>query len=520
MTAAAPAAGSPAAEPQTATVAPRPAVAPTPATTTVDTVIVGAGFAGIGAGIRLSRTGETSFIVLERASAVGGTWRDNVYPGVACDIPSHLYSFSFAPKADWSTFFAAGSEIQDYLLDCAREIESHLRLDTDVLEMRWLAGDDRWFVRTSTGSFRCRTLVMAAGRLSEPRMPEIAGLDSFPGAVFHSSRWPHDLDLEGKRVGVVGTGASAVQLVPEVAAVADKVVLFQRTAPYVVPRDDARYSEREILNFRNSPGAREELRSELFWAMESGFAARVGTRGYIDDLRALALGHLESQVADPALRAALTPGYEIGCKRVLLSNDFYPALARETVTLEPSALAAVDGSTATGASGARYDVDVLVFATGFESTRPPFARRVFGRDGATLDDAWREGMVAYNSTTVHGFPNLFVIDGPNASLGHNSAIVMIEAQIDYLLAAMRDGGAVLEVSLDAQNAYVSELDARAASTVWLGGGCESWYVDERSGRLTLLWPDFAYAFRDRLGEFDRSAYLPATEPATERATAR
>jgi cation diffusion facilitator CzcD-associated flavoprotein CzcO len=489
----------------------------------VDTVIVGAGFAGIGAGIRLSRLGE-SFVVLERASAVGGTWRDNVYPGVACDIPSHLYSFSFAPKHDWSRFFAAGSEIQDYLLECAREIEAQLRLDTEVLEMRWLADDRRWLVRTSAGDYRCRTLVIAAGRLSEPRMPEIAGLDTFAGPVFHSSRWRNELDLAGKRVGVVGTGASAVQLVPEVAAVADSVVLFQRTAPYVVPRDDSEYSERDILNFRDRPGAREQLRSELFWAMESGFAARVSAPGYIDDLRALARGHLENQVADPGLRSALTPGYEIGCKRVLLSNDFYPALARENVTLEPSALARTDGPTATGESGAGYDLDVLVFATGFVSTRPPFARRVFGRDGASLAEAWREGMAAYNSTTVHGFPNLFVIDGPNASLGHNSAIVMIEAQIDYLLGALHDESEVLEVSLGAQNAYVADLDSRAASTVWLGGGCESWYVDERSGRLTLLWPDFAYAFRDRLAAFDRAAYLPEPgldpEPARERATAR
>jgi len=475
----------------------------------LDTVIVGAGFAGIGAGIRLSRLGERSFVVLERAAAVGGTWRDNSYPGVACDIPSHLYSFSFAPKHDWSRFFARGSEIQDYLLDCAREIENQIRTGTDVLEMRWLADEAHWFVRTSAGDFRCRTLVIAAGRLSEPRMPEIAGLDSFPGSVFHSSRWDHDLELAGKRVGVVGTGASAVQLVPEVAAVAASVVLFQRTAPYVVPRDDAQYSDRDILNFQLDPAARESLRSDLFWQMESGFAARVGTPGYLDELRDRARAQLESQVADATLRDDLTPDYEIGCKRVLLSDDFYPALMRDTVTLEPSALAEVDGTTATGQSGTGYDLDVLVFATGFESTRPPFARRVFGRDGVSLDHAWHDGMVAYNSTTVHGFPNLFVIDGPNASLGHNSAIVMIEAQIDYLLGALHDETEVLEVSLEAQNAYVADLDARAASTVWLGGGCESWYVDERSGRLTLLWPDFAYAFRDRLAEFDRAAYLPA-----------
>ena len=475
--------------------------------TDVDTVIVGAGFAGIGAGIRLSRLGDRSFVVLDRAAAVGGTWRDNVYPGVACDIPSHLYSFSFAPKADWSHFFARGSEIQEYLRECAREIEAHLRLRTDVLEMRWLADDERWLVHTSTGDYRCRTLVIAAGRLSEPRMPEIVGLDSFTGEAFHSSRWNTDLDLRGQRVGVVGAGASAVQLVPQVAAAAESVVLFQRTAPYVVPRDDSEYSASQILNFQTDPTARDDLRTDLFWAMESGFAARVGTPGYIDELRDRARAHLEAQVRDQSLRDALTPDYEIGCKRVLLSNNFYPALNSGAVTLEPSALAGVDGPTAIAASGRGYDLDVLVFATGFESTRPPFARRVFGRDGVSLDETWREGMAAYASTTVHGFPNLFVIDGPNASLGHNSAIVMIEAQIDYLLGALHDETDVLEVSLDAQTAYVADLDDRAASTVWLGGGCESWYVDARSSRLTLLWPDFAYAFRDRLAEFDRAAYL-------------
>ncbi|GAB3604874.1 NAD(P)/FAD-dependent oxidoreductase [Conyzicola nivalis] len=474
--------------------------------TDLDTVIVGAGFAGIGAGIRLSRLGEHSFVVLERAEAIGGTWRDNVYPGVACDIPSHLYSFSFAPKHDWSHFFARGSEIQDYLRECAREIDSRLRLGTDVLEMRWLADIERWLVRTSAGDYTCRTLVVAAGRLSEPRMPEIPGLNSFPGAAFHSSRYDHDVRLAGKRVGVVGTGASAVQLVPRVAEQAGSVVLFQRTAPYVVPRDDVEYSARDILNFRNDPEARERLRADLFWAMEAGFAERVATPGYIDALRDRARGHLEAQVSDAALREALTPDYEIGCKRVLLADDFYPALESGAVTIT-AALERVDGPTAIAANGAAHDLDVLVFATGFESTRPPFARRVFGRDGLSLDEAWRDGMVAYASTTVHGFPNLFVIDGPNASLGHNSAIVMIEAQIDYLLGALHDEIDVLEVSADAQAAYVADLDARAASTVWLGGGCESWYVDERSRRLTLLWPDFAYAFRDRLSEFDRAAYL-------------
>ena len=470
----------------------------------VDTVIVGAGFAGIGMAMRLARRGDDSFVVLERAGDVGGTWRDNTYPGVACDIPSHLYSFSFAPKHDWTRFFAPGAEILDYLRHCALEVAGHLRLGTEVLDARWV--DDRWRVSTTGGEYSCATLVMAVGRLSEPRMPPTPGLDSFTGEAFHSSDWG-DRDLAGRRVGVVGTGASAVQLVPRLAADAHSVVVFQRTAPFVVPRPDFDYSAHDIRGFAERPRSRESLRSELFWGMETAFAARVGVAGHLDALRSSARDHLESQVADPGLRADLTPHYEIGCKRVLLSNDYYPALATPTVTLEPSALARVDGGRTTAASGAHHDLDVLVFATGFESTRPPFARRVFGRDGTSLAETWRDGMVAYASTTVHGFPNLFVIDGPNASLGHNSAIVMIEAQIGYVLAALDDEAAVLEVSLDAQRQYTADLDARAADTVWLGGGCESWYVDASTGRLTLLWPDLAYAFRDRLAEFDRAAYL-------------
>jgi cation diffusion facilitator CzcD-associated flavoprotein CzcO len=472
----------------------------------VRTVVVGAGFAGIGMGIRLARAGHDSFVLLERAGDVGGTWRDNVYPGVACDIPSHLYSFSFAPKGDWSHFYAAGAEIQQYLRECAAEIEPRVRLGTEVLETRWLDADDRWLVRTSRDDYLADTVVMAAGRLSEPRVPAVPGLTSFPGAVFHSSRWPDDADLAGRRVGVVGTGASAVQLVPRLAASAASVVVFQRTAPWIVPRGDRPYSPAESRAFVRDPASRERLRERLFWRSETGFAERAGDPGAIGLLRERASAHLHAQVDDATLRDRLTPRYEIGCKRVLLSDDFYPALCETHVTLEASALASVDGATATAASGAEHELDVLVFATGFETTRPPFAERVRGRGGVLLADAWREGMAAYNSTAVHGFPNLFVIDGPNASLGHGSAIAMIEAQVGYVLDALETSARVLEVTAEAQARYVDELDRASASTVWLEGGCSSWYVDERSGRLTLLWPDFAYRFRDRLAHFDPTAY--------------
>jgi cation diffusion facilitator CzcD-associated flavoprotein CzcO len=463
-------------------------------------------------GIRLARRGETSFVILERASTVGGTWRDNVYPGVACDIPSHLYSFSFRPKADWSHYYASGPEIHGYLTECVRAegLLDHLRLETEVLDMRWDESIHRWSVTTTAGSYQCSVLVVAAGRLSEPRFPEVAGLASFPGDIIHSSQWNDGIELQGARVGVVGTGASAVQLVPQLAQVASSVVIFQRTASYIVPRNDFEYGETELRLFEKDPTALKRLRSRLFWNAEIGFAARTGIPAHRAGLRAGALEHLRQQVPEARLRAALTPNYEIGCKRILLSDDFYPALSLGAVSLEPSALSSVNGEYAIAASGARHQLDVIVFATGFHTTEPPFAHRVFGREGMSLAERWRNGMVAYASTTVHGFPNMFVIDGPNASLGHNSAVYMIEAQIDYILAACdyraASGVRVLEVSREAEGAYVTELDRRSASTVWLDGGCESWYVDSRSGRLTLLWPDFAFSFRERLDVFDPRDY--------------
>ncbi|NQX12225.1 NAD(P)/FAD-dependent oxidoreductase [Microbacteriaceae bacterium VKM Ac-2855] len=489
----------------------------------VDTLIVGAGFAGLGVAIRLTRQGDTDFVLLERADDVGGTWRENVYPDVACDIPSHLYSYSFRPKPDWSAYFAPGAEIQQYLRDAAREegVLPRLHLGVEVLEMRWHDADARWDVSTTAGSYRARALILCAGRLSEPRIPAADGLESFDGPLFHSARWDSSVELGGKRVGIVGSGASAVQLLPHLAREAASVTLFQRSAPYVVPRRNQEYSVAERRAFSRVPGAVERLRSRLFWAMERGFAGRVATPGFLDRLRAEALDHLTAQVPDPQVRATLTPDYEIGCKRVLLSDDYYPALAQPHVTVVPSPLARVAGSTVVAVDGSAHELDVLILATGFQATRPPFARRVFGRNGRLLADSWSDGMRAYASTTVHGYPNLFVINGPNASLGHNSAVFMIETQIDYVLGALAALAALvalveqpsLEVSRAAEDAYVAELDALAADTVWTNGGCGSWYVDAASRRLTLLWPDFAYVFRQRVGAFDPAPYAaPALDP--------
>ncbi|WP_432548438.1 flavin-containing monooxygenase [Kineococcus sp. SYSU DK004] len=490
-----------------------PGLSPSPpadasAPTVVDVAVVGAGIAGLGLAVLLARRGRESFVVLERGDDVGGTWRDNRYPGVACDVPSHLYSYSFAPRADWSRVFAPGAEVQEYLRATAREAGVRPWFGAEVTDARWDEGAGCWHVTSRRGPVRARVLVLAGGRLSDPRVPDVEGLDAFGGPVFHSARWDPSADLTGKRVGVVGTGASAVQLVPELARTAGRVVVFQRSAPYVVPREDRTYSAAERAAFRADPDLVRRLREEQFAQMERGHAARRLVRPDVDALRERALAHLAAQVPDARLRALLTPDHEVGCKRVLLSDDFYPALGEPHVDLEPAALQRLEPGAAVSAAGRRFGLDVLVLATGFRSTRPLWAQRVRGRH-RTLAEHWRDGMTAHASTVVHGFPNMFVLDGPNASLGHNSAVHVIESQFGYVLGALdhlAGRAGALEVSERAEREYTREIDERARSTVWLRGGCTSWYVDARSGRLTLLWPGTATEFRERNGVFDPAPF--------------
>jgi cation diffusion facilitator CzcD-associated flavoprotein CzcO len=483
----------------------------------VDVAIVGAGFAGIGMGIRLKRRGVNSFLVLERGASVGGTWRDNTYPGVACDIPSHLYSFSFRPNPDWSAFFSPGDEIRRYLENSAADegLTPHLRFDAEVSQMVWDASESVWRLATPQGEVTARALVLACGRLTAPRIPDVPGLDTFAGPQFHSARWDHSVDLRGKRVAVVGSGASAVQLIPHLAEQASELVVLQRSAPYVIPRDERAYSTAERRLFARDPAEIAVLRSQLFWKAEEAFAQRAGDPAQTDAAKTRALRHLDEQVPDAALREKLTPTYEIGCKRVLISSDYYPALMRANVTVEASALKAVEGNTLIAANGSRHEADVVIYATGFHAAQQPYAGIVMGVDGERLADHWSHGMVAHASTVVHGFPNLFVINGPNAGLGHNSAIYMIESQIDYVLGAFQrlfaDDDTVLNVSREAEVAYTQLIDSLSSSTVWMTGGCESWYRDSRTGRLTLLWPGFAHEFRRLNGEFSAMAFEPAAD---------
>jgi cation diffusion facilitator CzcD-associated flavoprotein CzcO len=482
--------------------------------TRTSVAIVGAGFAGLGMAMALRRAGRDDFLVLERGAAVGGTWRDNTYPGVACDVPSHLYGFAARPNPGWSATFAPGAEIRSYLEDVAdrENLGARLRLRTPMLGAQWDERTGVWRIDTGEDEIEADSLVLACGRLTEPYVPPIAGLETFPGPIFHSARWDHDVDTAGARVAVVGTGASAVQLVPELAASAASVTLFQRTPAWIVPRGGGAYTDEQRRRFAEHPGELARLRADLYAEGEARFASRAGDAAASAAARQVALAHLEAQIADPGLRAALTPDYEFGCKRVLLSDAFYPAVASEVVTLVPAALASVEGGALVAENGARHEADVLVLATGFAASEQPYAALVRGEDGTTLADHWAEGMTSFASTVVAGFPNLFVLNGPNASLGHNSAVLMSEEQSGYVVRALalrdRRPDGVLRTRPAAEEGYTAEIAAAAASTPWLNGGCRNWYVDERSGRLTLLWPGTVQAFRDRLAAADGSEFEP------------
>lgn len=484
-------------------------------TTHTPLLIIGTGFAGLGLAMKLKRQGDNDFIIIERSDDVGGTWRDNRYPGAACDVPSHLYSYSFKLKTDWSRVFAPATEIWEYMRWCAQDegLMPHIHFTTNMLDCTWDETSKLWRVSTSQGDYTANVVVTAMGHLADEKYPPIEGIESFTGEKFHSARWDHSADLTGKRIAVIGSGASALQIIPEMQKVGSQVVVFQRSAPYVIPRPDRAYTEAEKRRFARDPESIEALRSDLFWGMEYNYAQRRGIPRSIAEAYAMANGHRENQVTDPDVMKKVTPDYEIGCKRVLISDVYYPAMQAENVYIEASALEKAESNTLISKDGNAFEVDAVVFATGFEAIEPPFAPHIHGRGGQSLSQYWSQGMQALDSTTVAGFPNMFIMNGPNTGLGHNSVLFIVEAQIDYILGAlayMKERSAtVLEPRAASETEYVDEMIDRAAGTVWLTGGCKNWYVDYRSNRLTVTWPDFAYAFRDTNGEFVPEHYATA-----------
>ncbi|MGH2743872.1 MAG: flavin-containing monooxygenase [Thermoleophilaceae bacterium] len=481
-------------------------------------VVVGSGFSGLGMAIRLLKDGERDFVLLERAGEIGGTWRDNTYPGCRCDVPSHLYSFSFAPNPSWSSTFSPQPEILDYLRDVARRfgVMPHVRFRTELESADWDEAEGRWRLETSQGSMTADVLVCGQGPLSEPKLPDVPGLDSFEGVAFHSADWDHDHDLDGERVAVVGTGASAIQFVPAIQPKVGRLHVFQRTPPWVVPHPNRRMTRVERAIYSRLPLAQLAMRAGIYWARES-FVLQFRHRRVRRLATKLALRQLRAQVPDARLREKLTPRYEIGCKRILPTDEWYPAVTQPNVEMIDQALTEVRPRSVVAGDGTERGVDTIIFGTGFHVTDIPIAGMVRGRDGRSLAEVWGGSPEAYKGAAVAGFPNLFLLVGPNTGLGHNSIVFMIESQVDYVgdaLATMRRRGARrVEVRPEAQAVYNAEVQRLTQGTVWVSGGCASYYID-RNGRNASLWPTFTWPFRKRTRQFDEGAYaLGATAAA-------
>jgi cation diffusion facilitator CzcD-associated flavoprotein CzcO len=475
--------------------------------------IVGTGFSGLGMAIRLKQRGIDDFVIFEKHEDVGGTWWANSYPGCQCDVPSHLYSFSFALNPNWSRTYSRQSEILDYLRDCAHrfDILPHVRFGHTVESASWNEDAQRWDIATSQGSWTADVCVAAHGGLAEPSMPPIDGIEDFEGQVFHSADWDHAAELKDKRVAVIGTGASGIQIVPNIQPEVKSLTVFQRTPGWIFRHTDRPIRDWERRLYRRVPFVQKLVRWMIYSIRELLVVALAKRPALADGLRRVARAHLYKQVKDPELRRKLKPRYSPGCKRMLLSNDYYPALQQPNVELVTSPIERAKTSSLFLADGREIEVDAIVCATGFHVTDNPMAERVRGRHGASLAETWESsGLRAYLGTTVPGFPNLFLMTGPNTGTGHTSLLVMIEAQINYVLDCLRymeDAGAkTVDVRDRMTEKFDSDVQAKMTTTVWTMGGCASWYLD-KTGRNTTLWPDFTWQFARMTRKFDPGAYV-------------
>ena len=477
----------------------------------LDVAVIGAGFGGLGMAIHLERAG-LRYVVLEQAASLGGTWRDNRYPGAACDVPSNLYCYSFEPNPDWSRVYPEQAEIEAYMNRCADKygVRRAMRFGTRVVAARYDEPAALWRVGLEGGEeVQARFVVSATGGLSRPKLPEIEGLATFRGAVFHSARWNREIDLAGKKVAVVGTGASAIQIVPAIAPKVGRLLVFQRTPAWIVPRDDRPRTEAERSRYRKHPWTQRLSRLATYARFESRAIGFTKAPNLLRFMEKQVRRYIAHQVPDRALRKRFTPTYTLGCKRVLMSNDFYPTFRRENVVLVTEAIVRATPSGLLTADGVEHAVDAIVAATGFHAAEAGSPFPVYGLAGRELNESWRDGAQAYLGTTVAGFPNLFMITGPNTGLGHNSMIYIIESQIAYITSAIatlrsRDVQAV-DVRPEIQATYNAEIQARLAHTVWNTGGCRSWYLT-RDGRNTTLWPGFTFEYRRRTKRFHLGDY--------------
>lgn len=475
--------------------------------------IIGSGFAGLLMGVKLKEAGIHDFTIYEKEKSLGGTWHVNTYPGCACDVQSHLYSFSFELNPNWSRTFSDQNEIWQYLEFCADKykLRPHIKFRTAVREAIFDEKEEVWHITTEAGDTdRVQILVTATGGLSIPSYPDIKGLNEFQGARFHTAEWDNNYDFTGKNVAVIGTGASAIQLVPQITPGSKQVYLFQRTPPWVLPKPDRPFRAFEKALFRRVPGWMRFYRLALYWSKEVLainflYPSRAGKIGAW-----IAKHHIRKQVKNPEIRKKLLPDYNIGCKRVLLANDYYPAFNRYNLQLVTTGIDRIETHNIVTTDGKKYPVDVVILATGFKATEYLSNVHIVGKDVKVLYDVWQDGGEAYKGTVVSGFPNLFMFTGPNTGLGHTSVVIMMEAQVTYImdcLKKMRNGRyKSVDVKKRVQTSYNNKLQDKMSKTVWQKGGCVSWYQDQETGKNVTLWPGFTWKYHLMMRNFDQENY--------------
>ena len=464
--------------------------------------IIGAGFGGLVAALKLKNSGRSSFVIFERASEIGGTWRDNTYPGCACDVPSHLYSIASKPNPDWNYKFSKQPEILNYLKKVVEnnDLTSHIRLNSDIVEIKFMEFQGLWQITDRTGNqTTVKFIISSTGSLNRPVIPKFEGLETFKGAKFHSSQWDKTCDIKGKRVAVIGTGASAIQIVPTIAPDVAQLMVFQRTPAWITPRRDRKTLRFEKALYRIAPATQKFMREGFYWINEFLGKAFVGNQNIYKISKFVSLQKLKSEVHDAETRRKLTPQYNLGCKRVLVSDDYYPAFNRSNVNLITDNIEKITENSIITKDGQAHEVDIIVFATGFEAADLILYTKILGINGTNLIDEWaKTGAEAFHGTTVAGYPNLALLLGPNTCLGHNSVIHIMESQMnyvmDYLNILEKNGdNAYLDVKPTVQKLHNESVQNQFEGTVW-ASGCKSWYMN-KNGRNTTLYPRLTVQFR-------------------------
>ncbi|WP_035366188.1 flavin-containing monooxygenase [Acinetobacter calcoaceticus] len=472
-------------------------------------VIIGAGFAGLGAAIKLQEAGFTDFVVLEKAHEIGGVWRANTYPGCACDVPSALYSYSFVPNPKWSRVFAPQQEIKEYIQDVAKkfDVEKYVRFGYEMLESAWDSQAKHWVINTNNGPIHAQFVIMAGGPMHEPVLPKIEGIKTFEGVSFHSAEWNHNFDLTGKKVAVIGAGASAIQFVPEIQSKVEKLVLFQRTPQWVLPKMDQTLPKFAHTLFKFIPITQKLTRYGVYGIFES-LNSSMHHPKLVEQIERLAKLNIKLGVKDPVLREKLLPDFTIGCKRILQSNRWYPALSQPNVNVLRSGVKEVQGNILIASDGTKHEVDAIIFGTGFEVSNPPIAKQIRNKDGKRMDEVWQGSAKGYLGTVVEGCPNAFVMFGPNIAVS-SSALIIIEAQLAYIIDTLKkvrkDEIATIEIRKEVLDKYNDEVQAALKNTVWNTGGCSSYFIDQ-NGCNSTLWPWTTFEMRARLAKCNLGDY--------------